>query len=94
MTSGLIPSRKSNCRWVFNLALYSTPMVSQAKGVDGIEEKRTRLDETRFLLSIEDPKAADAAEAIHEIEAKDSALVEEQRKLAQPNPHHYELVPE
>jgi lysophospholipase L1-like esterase len=77
-----------------NLALYSTPMESQAKGVDGIEEKRTRLDEARFLLTVEDPKAADAAEAVRGIEAKDAVLVEEQRKAAQPKPHHFELSPE
>ena len=33
-----------------NLALFATPMESQAKGVDGIEQKRTRLDEARFIL--------------------------------------------
>lgn len=77
-----------------NLALYSTPMESQAKGVDGIEEKRTRLDEARFLLTIEDPKAADGADALQAIDAKDAALVAEQRTAAQPKPHHFELSPE
>jgi len=38
-------------------------MEGQAKGVDGIELKRTRLDEARFLLAIEDPKAANGADA-------------------------------
>jgi lysophospholipase L1-like esterase len=77
-----------------NLALYATPMESQAKGVDGIEQKRMRLDEARFLLAIEDPKVANAAEATSAIEAKDAALAAEQRKLAQPKPHRFELSPE
>jgi hypothetical protein len=77
-----------------NLALYSTPMESQAKGVDGIEEKRTRLDEARFLLTIEDPKAANGADALQAIDSKDAALVAEQRTAAQPKPHHFELSPE
>jgi lysophospholipase L1-like esterase len=77
-----------------NLALYATPMESQAKGVDGIEQKRMRLDEARFLLAIEDPKVANAAEATSAIEAKDAAFAAEQRKLAQPKPHRFELSPE
>jgi lysophospholipase L1-like esterase len=77
-----------------NLALYATPMESQAKGVDAIELKRMRLDEARFLLAIEDPTVANAAEATSAIEAKDAALAAEQRKLAQPKPHLFELSPE
>ncbi|MGD0480394.1 MAG: SGNH/GDSL hydrolase family protein [Terracidiphilus sp.] len=77
-----------------NLALYSTPMENQAKGVDGIEIKRTRLDEVRFLLAIEDPKTGNDAETLRALEAKDTALAEEQRRLAQPKPHRFELSPE
>jgi lysophospholipase L1-like esterase len=77
-----------------NLALYATPMENQAKGVDGIEIKRTRLDEVRFLLAIEDPKTGDSAEALRALEAKDAALAEEQRTLAQPKPHRFALSPE
>jgi hypothetical protein len=77
-----------------NLALYATPMENQAKGVDGIEIKRTRLDEVRFLLAIEDPKAGNNAETLRALEAKDAALAEEQRRLAQPRPHRFELSPE
>ena len=77
-----------------NLALFATPMESQAKGVDGIELKRMRLDEARFLLAIEDPTVANAAEATSAIEQKDAALAAEQRKLAQPKPHRFELSPE
>lgn len=77
-----------------NLALFATPIESQAKGVDGIELKRMRLDEARFLLAIEDPTVANAAEATSAIEQKDAALAAEQRKLAQPKPHRFELSPE
>lgn len=77
-----------------NLALISTPMEGQAKGVDGIELKRTRLDEARFILCIEDPKAANEDDAGKAIEAKDAALAEEQRKAALPKPHRFELIPE
>jgi lysophospholipase L1-like esterase len=77
-----------------NLALLATPMQSQAKGVDGIEIKRTKLDEVHFILAIDDPKAAHAAEAVSAIEEKDAGLVAEQRKLARPKPHQFELSPE
>jgi len=77
-----------------NLALYPTPMESQARGVDGIEQKRTRLDEAHFLLSIEDPKALEAAEANRALAAKDAALALEQREMAQPKPHSFELSAE
>ncbi len=77
-----------------NLALLATPMQSQAKGVDGIELKRTRLDEAHFILAIEDPKAPHAAEVTYPIEEEDARLIAEQRKLAQPKPHRFELAPE
>jgi hypothetical protein len=77
-----------------NLALYPTPMQGQAKGVDGLEQKRARLNEASFILAIEEPKAAGSDDAVKAIEAKDAALAEEQRKEAQPNPHAFELLPE
>ncbi len=77
-----------------NLALYATPMQDQAMGVDGIELKRTRLDEARFLLAIEDPKASNSADAITALEAKETMLEVEQCKAAQPKPHEFELSPE
>jgi hypothetical protein len=56
--------------------------------------KRTTLDEARFLVAIEDPKVAGSAEAVAALEAKDPALVAEQRKLAQPKPHEFVLSPQ
>jgi len=77
-----------------NLALYDTPMEGQARDIDGIELKRTHLDEARFLLAIEDPVAPDAAAAVKAIEEKDAALQQEQHKDAQPAAHRFELIPE
>ena len=77
-----------------NLALYATPMEEQAKGVDGLELKRTRLDEARFLLGVEDPKVANPAAAISGLDEKGELLAVEQRNEAQPKPHRFELFPE
>jgi len=77
-----------------NLALYSTPMENQAKGVDGIELKRTRLNEAHFILAIEDPKVANDAAATSAMQAKDDALAAEQRAAAQPKPHSFQLSPQ
>jgi lysophospholipase L1-like esterase len=77
-----------------NLALFATPIQSQAKDVDGIELKRMRLDETNFIMSIEDPKVSGTADTSRAIGAKDAALLAEERKQAQPKPHHFELLPQ
>ena len=77
-----------------NLALYSTPMEDQAKGVDGIERKRAELDEARFILAIEEPGVTGTQDVTHAIQLKDDALADEQRKAAQPKPHHFMLKPE
>jgi lysophospholipase L1-like esterase len=77
-----------------NLALFATPMENQAKSVDDIELKRTRLDEANFILAIENPKVSNAAAATAAIEAKDAAFAAEARDRAQPKPHRFELSPE
>jgi lysophospholipase L1-like esterase len=77
-----------------NLALYSTPMLSQAREVDGDELKRAQLDQANFILGIEDPKVPDAAGAAKAIDEKNAIIVEEQRKAAQPQAHLFELIPE
>ena len=77
-----------------NLALYSTPMLSQAREVDGDELKRAQLDQANFILGIEDPKAPDAASAAKAIAEKDATIIDEQRKSALPLPHVFELTPE
>ena len=77
-----------------NLALYGTPMQNQARQVDGIEKKRTQLDEANFIVAIEQPTAPDAATATKAIVEKDAALLEEERKTAEPAAHTFELDPE
>jgi lysophospholipase L1-like esterase len=77
-----------------NLALYDTPMESQARGIDSLESNRTALDRAHFLLAIEDPKAPDAAAATKAFEEKDATFQEKQREGAQPVAHHFELIPE
>lgn len=77
-----------------NLAQYPTPMQSQAKDVDGMELKRSRLDEAYFILSLEEPKASDVPEVVRSIRAKDAALESEQHKISHPVSHHFELIPE
>ena len=76
-----------------NLALLPTPMESQAREVDGIEEKRARLDLAGFNIAIEDPMVDGEEEAVRVIRLKDAALTEEQRRAAQPKPHRFELSP-
>jgi lysophospholipase L1-like esterase len=77
-----------------NMALYSTPMEGQSKDVDGLEQKRTRLDETHFILAVEKPQVEGVSGATDVMRAKDEELAKEQHKSAQPKPHHFELNPE
>jgi lysophospholipase L1-like esterase len=77
-----------------NLALFATPMENQAKSVDDIELKRTRLDEAHFILAIENPIVSNETDATRSIEAKDAALAAEARDRAQPKPHRFELSPQ
>ena len=76
-----------------NLALLHTPMEDQAREVDGIEKKRTGVDETIFNVVIEDPKVEGASDAARVLRAKEAMWVEEQRKAAQPKPHNFEVSP-
>jgi lysophospholipase L1-like esterase len=77
-----------------NLALYATPMESQAKSVDSIELKRTRLDETNFIVAVEPPALPYDTSMTKALEQKDIALQAEQREAAQPKPHRFELSPQ
>jgi lysophospholipase L1-like esterase len=77
-----------------NLALLPTPMEDQARDVDGMERQRAGLDETVFRLAVEEPKVDGADEAVKAIRARDAGCAEEARKLAQPKPHRFELLPQ
>lgn len=74
-----------------NLAFYKTPMVEQARGIDGREEQRAALDQARFILSTEignDASLASTEIALRQAQERiDTSL----RKDLQPKPHHFEL---
>lgn len=76
-----------------NLALYPTPMVNQAKEIDGIELQRTQLDQANFVLTIDDPHSASDGAVTKSIETKEADLETKQRKVSQPRPHTFELIP-
>lgn len=76
-----------------NLALYPTPMENQAKDVDGLELKRTQLEQAAFILEIDDLKPSPDTTAIDGIGKKNRALFDEERKANQPKPHDFELKP-
>jgi lysophospholipase L1-like esterase len=74
-----------------NLALYKTPMLDQARGVDGDEERRALLDLAHFILIAEikqNPASAVAeAKLIEGEDEKDAAA----RTDHDPKPHSFEL---
>jgi len=74
-----------------NLALYKTPMVDQARGVDWDEERRSSLDLARFILLAEVKQ--DTTSPITEnklIEGEDEKEAAA-RKDHDPKPHKFEL---
>lgn len=75
-----------------NLALYKTPMLDQARGVDWDEERRNSLDLARFILAAEinqGPTSAIAeATLVRGGEEKDAAA----RTDLDPKPHNFELL--
>lgn len=75
-----------------NLAVYPTPMEQQARELDAIEAKRTRLDEARFLLADEGLGVANDRSAAGTLEAADEELERAQRTKAFPVPHTFELI--
>ena len=77
-----------------NIALYRTPMVDQSREVDGIEVKRTHIDETHFWLTDEGMNVPGIADADKTLDLAQSALASEQREKVQPKPHTFELTAE
>jgi len=80
-----------------NLAsLATTPMMKQAMEVHALTLKRTGIHQIRWR-TIQVPMAAEElahkAEAMASLDRLDDDLMKEQRALAQPKPHRYELVP-
>lgn len=74
-----------------NLALFKTPMLDQARGIDGTEERRAMLDQARFILSAEvkaSPTSSIAETRLWQAEDEMAAAVRKDLKLL---PHHFEL---
>jgi lysophospholipase L1-like esterase len=74
-----------------NLALYKTPMLDQARGIDWMEERRAYLDQARFILSAEVTHASVPATTDATIRQAEEELEAKIRAAAVPRPHHFEL---
>jgi hypothetical protein len=74
-----------------NLALIKTPMLSQARGVDGTEETIATLDQARFILSAEVKPSATSGVAEEDLRQAQDELAASIRKDLDPKPHYFEL---
>jgi lysophospholipase L1-like esterase len=80
-----------------NLATLNTPMLKQALDVHALTLKHNNIHFMRWR-TIQTGLAADASpytkqNAMLSLDQLDNELVAEQRAVAQPKPHHYELTP-
>jgi lysophospholipase L1-like esterase len=74
-----------------NLALYKTPMLDQARGIDWNEERRATLDRARFILSAEVKETATTAVAEEKLQEGQDQLAAQIRTNLPPHPHSFEL---
>jgi lysophospholipase L1-like esterase len=74
-----------------NLALYKTPMLDQARGIDGTEDRRATLDQARFILSAEIKESATSGVAEDKLRQAQDELAAAIRKDLDPKPHQFEL---
>jgi len=74
-----------------NLALYKTPMLDQARGIDWQEERRAALDEARFILSAEVKQTATSSVAEERLAQAQDELAAAIRISATSKPHTFEL---
>ncbi len=74
-----------------NLALYKTPMLDQARGVDGDEERRGTLDLARFVLSAEIKQSATTPVAEERLRQAEDELESNARLNLDLKPHRLEL---
>jgi lysophospholipase L1-like esterase len=80
-----------------NLATLNTPMLRQALEVHALTLKHNNIHFMRWR-TIQTGMAADASpstkqSAILALDQLDNELIAEQRAMAQPKPHHYEITP-
>ena len=74
-----------------NLALLKTPMLAQARGLDWYEDRRSTLDQARFLLEAEIKKTADTSTAEGKLISAQEELEAVIRTNFTPKPHTFEL---
>jgi len=74
-----------------NIALYRTPMVEQARGIDWYEQRRATLDQAAFILSAETKQAPNTASAEDALKQAQTELEETIRTKLEPKPHDFEL---
>jgi lysophospholipase L1-like esterase len=74
-----------------NLALMKTPMIDQARDIDGSEEQRAALDQARFILSADVKDAPTSAVAETRLRQAGDELAATIREDLKPKPHQYEL---
>jgi lysophospholipase L1-like esterase len=74
-----------------NLALYKTPMLDQARGIDWYEERRATLDQARFILSAEVKANASSTVAEDRLLDAEEELAATIRTKLTPVPHSFEL---
>jgi lysophospholipase L1-like esterase len=74
-----------------NLALFKTPMLDQARGIDSQEDQHVTLDQARFILSVREEVSSTSAIAEATLRQAQDELAATVRKDLDPKPHHFEL---
>jgi len=74
-----------------NLALMKTPMVEQARGVDGTEEERAALDRARFILSADVKPNPGSAAAEARLQAAEEEMAASAHDDSKSKSHQFEL---
>jgi lysophospholipase L1-like esterase len=74
-----------------NLAMMKTPMVEQARDIDGTEEERAALDRARFILSADVKPNAGSAAAEARLSQAEDELAASARSDAKAKRHEFEL---
>ncbi len=74
-----------------NLALFKTPMLDQARGIDWYEDRRATLDQARFILGAETAQTPDPTAAEDRLREAEEELAATIRTKLPPKEHNFEL---
>jgi len=77
-----------------NLALLETPMQKQSRAIDWKTDSRAKISATRFNLLTASPAIQDLSDALSAIDELDRRMLNDERRQAQPKPHHISLMRE